>query len=98
MADYDRLIPLKGAHNVRDLGGYPMAGGGSTRWRSIFRGDALHRLDASDIETLLGQGLSAVVDLRSDREVLLHVNPFSRHERVAYIATCNCSRPWLRPR
>lgn len=34
-------IPLKGAYNVRDLGGYPAADGKMTRWGILYRRDAL---------------------------------------------------------
>jgi protein-tyrosine phosphatase len=43
-ADADRRIPLAGTFNVRDVGGYPAAGG-TVRPRRLLRGDALHRLD-----------------------------------------------------
>jgi len=81
---HDRLIALKGAHNVRDLGGYKTADGGSTRWRSILRGDALHDLSVADIEILLGHDLVTVIDLRNAHEIALQANPFVGHERVHY--------------
>ena len=49
---YERHIRLSGAHNVRDLGGYATATGGTTRWRSFLRADALHDLTAEDVEEL----------------------------------------------
>lgn len=84
MLIYDRLIALQGAHNVRDLGGYPTAYGGSTRWRAILRGDALHGLSPADIDVLLGQGLTTVIDLRNAHEIATEANPFVGHERVRY--------------
>jgi len=84
MFTYDRLIALEGAHNVRDLGGYKTAEGGSTRWRSVLRGDALHDLSAADIEALLSHGLTTVIDLRNAHEIALQANPFVGHERVRY--------------
>lgn len=82
--DHDRLIALQGAYNVRDLGGYPRTGGGYTRWRSLFRGDALHALTAQDMETLVGHGLAVVIDLRNDKEIIAEPNPFMQHDRVSY--------------
>src|ERR1035441_6801299 len=41
----DRLVPLEGAFNFRDLGGYAGAGGRATRWGRLFRSDTLHELD-----------------------------------------------------
>lgn len=84
MLPYDRLIALEGAHNVRDLGGYRMDNGGLTRWRSILRGDALHQLSSTDIETLLDHGLTTVIDLRNAHEIAAEANPFSAHAGVRY--------------
>ncbi|WP_117192377.1 tyrosine-protein phosphatase [Rhizobium terrae] len=84
MIIHDRLIALEGAHNVRDLGGYRTASGGSTRWRSLLRGDALHRLSSADIDALLGHGLTTVIDLRNAHEIAAEANPFAGHERVRY--------------
>jgi protein-tyrosine phosphatase len=79
-----RQIALEGAHNVRDLGGYATLAGAQTRWRSVLRGDALHRLTAADVERLLALGLVAVIDLRNNREVVAEANPFAAHSSVRY--------------
>jgi protein-tyrosine phosphatase len=64
-----RHLPLGGTYNVRDLGGYLAMGDRVTRWRTILRADALHRLDG-DAQAVLGAlGVCTVVDLRSDEEV-----------------------------
>ena len=84
MLSYERLIALEGAHNVRDLGGYRTANGGLTRWRSILRGDALHRLSEADIDTLLDNGLATVIDLRNAHEIAVEANPFVHHAQVRY--------------
>jgi protein-tyrosine phosphatase len=65
----NRLLPLVGAHNFRDLGGYPAADGRSLRWGQLFRSDALHELTGSDVELLREVGLANVVDLRTLTEV-----------------------------
>ena len=63
-----RWIELEGAHNVRDLGGLPAAGG-RTRDGVLLRSDALDQLTAADVERLVGDvGLAHVVDLRSATE------------------------------
>ncbi|MDR3166704.1 MAG: tyrosine-protein phosphatase, partial [Treponema sp.] len=36
-APQDRLLPLQGLYNVRDLGGYPAAGGKQVRWGLLYR-------------------------------------------------------------
>ena len=63
----DRRIPLPGTFNVRDVGGYPTADGGTIRPRTLLRGDALHRLDDT-ARTELAALLRTVVDLREDFE------------------------------
>jgi protein-tyrosine phosphatase len=65
----DRLVPLDGAFNFRDLGGYRGAGGALTRWGLLFRSDTLHELTSSDVDTLRSMGLATVVDLRTPREL-----------------------------
>jgi protein-tyrosine phosphatase len=59
---------LEGATNFRDLGGYPTAGGGQTRWGLVFRSDAPHRLTPADRARIGQLGLRAVYDLRTDKE------------------------------
>jgi protein-tyrosine phosphatase len=39
------------------------------RWRTLFRSDALHRLDAAGVAAVTGLGLRTVVDLRTQPEV-----------------------------
>ena len=63
-----RTLPLDGASNFRDLGGYPTADGRETRWGQVFRSDALHRLSPADQTVVNGLGLRVVYDLRTDEE------------------------------
>ncbi len=67
--DPRRLISLDAIHNFRDMGGYPAADGRTTRWRTMFRADGLHRLAGHDLEVVRALGLHTVIDLRSDAEV-----------------------------
>jgi protein-tyrosine phosphatase len=65
----DRLVQMEQVHNFRDLGGYPTASGATTKWRTLFRADGLHRLRAAaDIEIVETLGLKSVIDLRTMRE------------------------------
>jgi protein-tyrosine phosphatase len=64
----DRLIAVPGTLNLRDLGGYQAAGGGTLRWRTLFRSDALHRLDDAGRLMLAGLNLRTVIDLRTHEE------------------------------
>ena len=65
----DRLIPLEGAFNFRDLGGYPTLDGRRTRWRRLFRSDTLSELTTGDLADLAELGVATVIDLRTPAEV-----------------------------
>jgi protein-tyrosine phosphatase len=69
LSDPRRRIVLPGVLNLRDVGGYPVADGGSVRWRALFRSDSLHRLEAAGVAAVTGLGLQTVVDLRTQAEV-----------------------------
>jgi protein-tyrosine phosphatase len=64
----DRLLPLQGTSNFRDLGGYRSANGRSVRWRRLFRSDHLAGLSEQDVAQLQALGLSRSFDLRGERE------------------------------
>ncbi|WP_409057159.1 tyrosine-protein phosphatase [Streptomyces sp. SYP-A7185] len=68
-ADGVRQIPLQGAVNVRDLGGYRTYDGERVRYGQVFRADALAKLTDADVATLVGLRLKKVVDFRVPAEV-----------------------------
>jgi protein-tyrosine phosphatase len=76
-------LPLKGAFNVRDLGGYP-CGGGATRWRTFVRADSLSALNREDIQFLLEYGVDTIIDLRSADEIKAEPEPPALKEQTAY--------------
>ncbi|MEE2677652.1 MAG: tyrosine-protein phosphatase [Myxococcota bacterium] len=63
-----RHVVLEGAHNFRDLGGYPTQDGRSVRWGRLFRSDALAELTDSDLAVLESLDLRLVCDFRSPEE------------------------------
>ena len=67
-ADLPRAIPLEGASNLRDIGGWPSAAGGRVRFGQVYRSAALHALTPADVTTLRGLGVADVVDLRGEGE------------------------------
>jgi len=79
-----RHLPLMGAYNFRDLGGYRTRSGALTKWRRILRADSPHRLSKQDISRLLDHGLTTVIDLRSGNEVADAPNPFAEQSQVTY--------------
>ena len=64
MEPRERLLPLVGAYNFRDLGGYPTNDGRVTRWGKLFRSDTLHELTEADLKVLRDVGLATIIDLR----------------------------------
>ncbi|MFJ8214697.1 tyrosine-protein phosphatase [Streptomyces sp. NPDC096033] len=64
-----RQIPLQGAVNLRDVGGYSTYSGGQVRQGLVYRSDALGKLTATDITTVSGLGLTKVVDFRIPMEL-----------------------------
>lgn len=63
-----RHIRLEGGSNLRDIGGYPAAGGRKVRWGRVYRSGALWGLSADDWRWMERQRIAAVCDLRSDGE------------------------------
>ncbi|WP_405783465.1 tyrosine-protein phosphatase [Streptomyces sp. NBC_00859] len=64
-----RHIALKGAVNVRDLGGYRTSDGKRLRYGVVYRGDALGKLTPADLTAVSKLGLRSVVDFRLPLEV-----------------------------
>ena len=66
----DRLVPLEGPANFRDLGGHVTGDGRTVRTGRVFRSDSLSGLTAADVERLRHDlGLRTVIDLRAPHEV-----------------------------
>lgn len=63
-----RRLPVEGAHNLRDLGGYATADGQRLRWGALYRSDALGDLSDEDVAYLERLALRRVVDFRSAAE------------------------------
>jgi protein-tyrosine phosphatase len=66
--DAQRRLPVEGAANLRDLGGYAARDGRRLRWGVLYRSDALADLSDDDVAYLDRLGLRRVVDFRSDGE------------------------------
>lgn len=64
----DRVLPLQGASNFRDLGGYLGHGGRTVRWRRLFRSDHLVGLTQSDKVLLAELRLARALDFRGQAE------------------------------
>jgi len=63
-----RVWPLQGATNFRDLGGYLGHDGRPVRWRRLFRSDHLGGLTETDKALLAKLGLAKAFDFRGQTE------------------------------
>lgn len=79
----DRRLALEGLYNLRDLGGYPAAGGW-TRWRTVWRSDSMHRLSPAGQQALLDLGVQTIIDLRYREELAESPNVFAGSGAVTY--------------
>ena len=62
------VVPLQGATNLRDLGGYHTEDGRQVAHGKLFRSAALHRLTDADMLVLGGLGIRSVCDFRGAAE------------------------------
>jgi protein-tyrosine phosphatase len=67
-APHERVLPLQGGQNFRDLGGYRTQDGHHVKWGLLFRSGSMHGLTAADYTYLEGRGIRVVCDLRDNRE------------------------------
>lgn len=64
----ERLLPLEGGVNFRDMGGYPAHEGRRVKWRHLYRSGTMARLTPADREHLADRGIRAVIDFRTVEE------------------------------
>jgi protein-tyrosine phosphatase len=64
----ERLLPLEGSHNFRDLGGYETADGRFVRWGMLYRSDDLADLGDADLAYLEKLRIRWLCDFRSSGE------------------------------
>ncbi|MEV6427841.1 tyrosine-protein phosphatase [Nocardia sp. NPDC051463] len=65
-----RWVEFAEIDNVRDLGGLPVAGGGTTRFGVVFRSSTPQHLTEHDLGRLIGPvGLRTLIDLRLPDEI-----------------------------
>lgn len=64
----DRVVPLEGAANFRDLGGYRTSEGRIVHWGKVYRSSSLSGVTSGDLASLRRMGIASVHDLRSTSE------------------------------
>ena len=80
-----RLLPMDGAYNTRELGGYKTADGKSVKWGMLFRSDKLSDISETDQKYLQKLGIKRIVDFRSEGEKTEDPNKIP--EGIKYIET-----------
>lgn len=83
----ERLLPLQGGRNFRDLGGYRAADGRQVRWGRLYRSGVMSGLIEADLSYLSALGVKVVCDLRSNQERASEPNPFIKAGGPAVVAT-----------
>jgi len=83
--DYERLLPLEGGNNFRDLGGYPTADDKMVKRGLIFRSGLMTRLTVADQEMLSLLGINTIVDFRSREELDLFPNHWAQTHGLNFI-------------
>ena len=65
---HQRVLPLQGGRNFRDLGGYRTADGRTVKWGLLYRSGQMHDLTPADYAYLQKLGIRTVCDFRDTRE------------------------------
>lgn len=68
MLELPRSIPLDGASNLRDLGGYRTKDGARVRFGRVFRSARLSEITKADAERIRAAGIGRIADLRGTGE------------------------------
>ncbi len=63
-----RLLPVDGAYNLRDMGGYKTVDGKYVKWRTVFRSGDLNTLSSRDLDYLTGLNIKSFIDFRDNDE------------------------------
>lgn len=64
----ERLLPLKGGRNFRDLGGYRTTDGRVVRWGKLYRSGSMVDLTPEDYGYLSSLGVAVICDFRATSE------------------------------
>ncbi len=64
-----RLLPIEGAYNIRDLGGYKTFEDKTVKWGKIFRSGDLNKLTDTDLEYLTRIPIRTYIDFRDSAEI-----------------------------
>lgn len=83
---YERVLPLEGGSNFRDLGGYETEDNRTVRHGMLYRSGVLTGLTEKDQKYLQQFGFETVVDLRSRDELELYPNHWAQDSGLTYLS------------
>lgn len=71
----ERVIPLEGVLNFRDMGGYETVDGRKVKYGLFFRSAELTGMTEKDLEVFTSLGIKTIFDYRTDTEAELKPDP-----------------------
>lgn len=80
----ERVLPLEGGRNFRDLGGYRAADGRTVIWGRLFRSGSMAALTPKDVDYLGRLGIRTVCDLRTSQEREKEPNRWAQNAGLDY--------------
>lgn len=75
---FPRLLAWPDTLNTREMGGYPLPDGHTTRWKALVRSENTGLLTSAGQQALVDYGIHTVIDLRFQSELDKIPNPFSK--------------------
>lgn len=81
----ERILPLTGGFNFRDIGGYETTNGRFTRWGKLYRSGDLSNLTPADLAYLEQLNLRLVCDLRTTEEARRSPNQLPSQAALRYL-------------
>ncbi len=81
----ERRMPMEGAVNFRDIGGYPTTDGRQVKWGRVYRSDGLARLTVKDHQILRRIGLRRIFDFRTPAEVSVSPDHLPEDDAIEYV-------------
>ena len=79
-----RRFLLSNTLNTRDLGGYPIGCGKVTTYKAFLRSDVPIQVTDNDIELLLANNITTIIDLRSNDEIQSKPCAFKNDKKFEY--------------
>ena len=64
-----RIVPVEGAYNFRDIGGYETSDGRTVKWGRVYRSGKLNNLTDNDRSLMGERGIRLVCDFRVSAEI-----------------------------